>query len=100
MRARSRRRWSGLWRPRRRGVPGRALTCVEIVELLTDYLEGALEPARREAVETHLAGCTHCSLYLHQLRSAISAVGGLEQPALPEESRAALVEAFRTFSRS
>jgi anti-sigma factor RsiW len=47
------------------------LTCREFVEILTDYLDGALEPAERADVERHLVICRGCSNYTEQMRSTI-----------------------------
>ena len=52
--------------PRRRSV-----ICQELTELVTDYLEGALEPGLVRAIERHLAGCPHCTEYVAQVRRSI-----------------------------
>src|ERR1700722_6340618 len=56
--------------PRRRD-----LVCQQAVELVTDYLENALDRAGRRRFEKHLAGCPHCTEYLAQMRGAISLAG-------------------------
>ena len=43
------------------------MTCQELVELVTDYLEGALSPARRQALEAHLGECADCLRYVGQM---------------------------------
>jgi anti-sigma factor RsiW len=53
----------------------RALVCRQAVELLTDYLEGALSARDRARLEAHLADCPHCSEYLAQLRATIASAG-------------------------
>jgi anti-sigma factor RsiW len=53
----------------------RALVCRQAVELLTDYLEGALAPRDRARLEAHLADCPHCTEYLAQLRATIASAG-------------------------
>jgi len=55
------------------------LACIEMVELITDYLEGALPRAQRKRFEAHLAGCEHCSEYLAQMRATIAATGRLRE---------------------
>jgi len=56
-----------------------------MVELITDYLEGALPRAQRKRFEAHLAGCEHCSEYLAQMRATIAATGRLrEQDLTPQ----------------
>ncbi len=63
--------------------------CQEIVELITDYLEGALPRAQRRRFEAHLAGCEHCTEYLSQMRRTIELTGRLQAadltPAMREE---------------
>ena len=81
------------------------LRCVEIVELLGDYVEGALPPTRTAQVEAHLAGCTGCAALLDQLRATVTLLGGLGaaapdavRDALPDDVQAALVEHFRALT--
>jgi anti-sigma factor RsiW len=79
-----------------RSEPGGAgLTCQELVELVTDYLEGALSPDDRHRFETHLEGCAGCRAYLEQTRGTILAVGGVAAPDLDPVMRERLVDAFR-----
>ncbi|HEX4465897.1 MAG TPA: zf-HC2 domain-containing protein [Solirubrobacteraceae bacterium] len=65
------------------------LVCQEVVELVTDYLEGRLSRAQRKRFEAHLAGCEHCSEYLEQMRITIRLTGRLESgdlaPAVRDE---------------
>ncbi len=65
------------------------LACRQVVELITDYLEGALPRAQRRRLDAHLAGCEHCSEYLEQMRATIRLTGRLEPqdltPAMREE---------------
>ncbi|NUR76263.1 MAG: zf-HC2 domain-containing protein [Thermoleophilia bacterium] len=71
------------------------LTCAQLVELVSDYIEGALAPAEKTRVEEHLAGCTGCSIYLEQLRATIELTGRLRPEDVPDEAAAALLTAFR-----
>ena len=71
------------------------LSCRELVELVTDYFEGALAPAERARFEQHLAACSGCTRYVEQLRATVSTVGRLEPDAVPPDAEAALLEAFR-----
>jgi anti-sigma factor RsiW len=73
----------------------REITCREVVELVTDYLEGALPADRRVLFEEHLAGCEGCLTYLDQMRSTLRAVGTLTEELLPPGARDALLRAFR-----
>jgi anti-sigma factor RsiW len=72
----------------------RDLACQEVVELVTDHLEGALPPGVREAFERHLAACGNCAAYLDQMRRTIAAAGRLREDELPVPVRDALVQAF------
>ena len=78
-------------------MPATELTCQELVELVTDYLEGALTPAQRARFDDHLAGCRGCRAYLGQARRTIELSGRLTEDDLPEETRARLLRAFRTW---
>ena len=53
------------------------LSCRELVELVTDYLEGTLDPARLAALDAHLAGCDGCGTYVEQMRQTVAALRGL-----------------------
>jgi anti-sigma factor RsiW len=75
------------------------LHCRELVELVTDYLEGALPGPDRERFERHLAGCRGCDTYLAQMRHVIRATGRLREEDLPGEVRARLLQAFRDWKR-
>lgn len=71
------------------------LVCQQAVELVTDYLEGALSRRERRRLETHLAGCEHCSEYLDQIRATIRATGRVVPENLSPEAQEGLVELFR-----
>jgi anti-sigma factor (TIGR02949 family) len=79
--------------------PVREISCQEIVELVTDYLEDALPRDERKAFEAHLAGCPNCTNYLDQLRQAIRLSGRLTEEALEPELREKILEAFADFRR-
>ncbi len=55
------------------------VTCRDLVEQVTDYLESALETADRQRIEEHLAGCAGCSGYLHQLRTTVAVLRTLDR---------------------
>src|SRR5688500_8470295 len=55
------------------------LTCKEVVELATEYLEGILPPVSRARFEAHLGGCPGCRIYLDQLRKTIRVLGSLRE---------------------
>ncbi len=72
---------------------------MEIVRIVSDYVEGALPASEREAVELHLNLCDGCTDYLHQLRLAIALTGELPADALSPELEEELCAAFRSFPR-
>ncbi len=74
---------------------GREMTCKELVELVTDYLEGSLRGRRRRRFEAHLAGCDGCTRHLAQMEATIRATGRLTEEQVTEEQRTALLGAFR-----
>ena len=76
-------------------TPGLAVHCQEIVERVTDYLEGALDADTTAEVEAHLGLCDGCDIYLAQMRSTISALGRVPVDTLSEAAQAELVHAFR-----
>ena len=78
----------------------RDLTCAEIVELITDYLEGGLPAAARERFEEHIAYCVSCLGYLHQMRQTIAVVGRLREEDLSPELQQGLLQAFRDWGGS
>jgi anti-sigma factor RsiW len=72
------------------------LDCAQFVELVTAYLDDALEPADRQRVLDHLDLCDGCSTYLEQIRATVRAVGDLPAPGgLPDAGRDRLLQAFR-----
>ena len=72
-----------------------ALSCQELTELVTDYLEGALPPAERARFEEHLAECGNCEIYLEQIRATIRITGTLSPDTLLAEAEEAFLHAFR-----
>ncbi len=73
----------------------RDLVCQQVVELVTDYLEGTLSRAARRRFEAHLAGCPHCTEYLAQMRATISLTGRLTPEDLTPQMREDLAEVYR-----
>ena len=72
-----------------------ALTCHEVIELLSNYIEGALPADERRRVDEHLALCDGCTTYLEQMRDAIRLSGMVTEEQVPEDDKAALLAAFR-----
>ncbi|MGA3363233.1 MAG: zf-HC2 domain-containing protein [Solirubrobacteraceae bacterium] len=71
------------------------IVCQEVVELVSDYLEGALSRGQRRRFERHLAGCPHCSEYLAQMRETIRLTGRLVPDDLSPQMREEFGELFR-----
>ena len=77
---------------------GGEITCVEMVELVTDYLEGALPRRLRARFERHLAGCDGCTTYLDQMRLTLRTLGSLTEDSITPDARDALLHAFRDWN--
>jgi anti-sigma factor RsiW len=73
------------------------MTCRQVVELMTDYLEGALSAIDRARFEEHIAGCDGCTAYLAQLRMARRIMGKLADEPVPAAVEKELLEAFRSW---
>ena len=77
--------------------PGTTVTCAELVELVTDYLEGVLDEEMSEEIEAHLALCPGCAVYLEQMRTTIDLLGHVPVSSLSAPARDELMAAFRDF---
>ena len=73
----------------------REIVCQQAVELVTDYLEGALSRTDRRRFEKHLAGCPHCTEYLAQMRETIRLAGRITTEDLTPGMRADLTDVYR-----
>jgi anti-sigma factor RsiW len=71
------------------------LSCQELVELVTDYLEGVLPEAERSRFEDHLATCDGCRTYVDQMRTTLRITGELSPSSLSAEAEESLLQAFR-----
>jgi anti-sigma factor RsiW len=71
------------------------LNCDEFVELVTAYLDGALDPDTEERFVAHLAECDGCDRYLAQIRATMDALGELPPESLSHDARDRLLTAFR-----
>ena len=76
------------------------LACTEEVEVMTDYLEGALPPAEVERLEAHLENCPGCTEYLEQMWTLAGGLGGLREDSIPAGMRDELLGAFRELRRN
>jgi anti-sigma factor RsiW len=72
----------------------RDIACRELVELLTEYLDGALPPDEKAAVDAHLDGCDACQTYLDQIRATIAALGSVPVETLSDSACDTLLAAF------
>jgi anti-sigma factor RsiW len=80
-------------------MTARAMTCQELVELVTDYLEDALPDEDRVRFDAHLALCPGCVTYLEQMRQTIQLAGLLTEDSLSPAARDELLAIFRTWKQ-
>jgi anti-sigma factor RsiW len=73
----------------------RDIVCQQAVELVTDYLEGALSRRDRRRFEAHLRACPNCSTYLEQMRRTIQIAGAIEPEELTPAARQDLIDLYR-----
>jgi hypothetical protein len=76
------------------------VSCTEVAERVTDYLERSLPPDEAALVEQHLNCCEGCLWYVDQIRTTIETVGRIEPEEVPPQVRAQLLTAFRHRTRS
>jgi anti-sigma factor RsiW len=77
----------------------RTLTCRQLTEVLTDYLEGVMLPEDRAALEAHLALCEGCANYVTQMRQTIAATHALRPEHVEATAPDDLLAAFRAWKR-
>jgi anti-sigma factor RsiW len=75
----------------------RELTCAEVVELVTSYLDDVLSARDRERFEEHLVFCDGCDNYLEQMRRTVQLTGRLREGDIPPALRERLLETFRSW---
>jgi anti-sigma factor RsiW len=75
------------------------LECTHVVEIVTDYLEGALPAPEARRVEAHLETCPGCTEYVEQMRTLEGSLGGLSEDSIPAETRDELIAAFADFRK-
>ena len=71
------------------------MDCNELVELVTAYLDGSLDPDTRARFDVHLLECDGCANYLQQFRSTVDTLGMVDDETLDPSFRDRLLEAFR-----
>ena len=75
------------------------ITCKELVELVTEYLDDRMPAAQRLRFEEHIAFCSPCGVYLEQMRQTIAVAGALREDDLDQQSRDAMLNVFKDFRR-
>ena len=76
------------------------MNCSELVELVTDYLEGSMSVDERARFDEHVSGCDGCTTYLEQFRITIRLTGMLSEDQVAPDAREALLGAFRDWRAS
>jgi hypothetical protein len=76
------------------------LTCREVVELVTDYLEAGLSSEDRTRFELHLVYCDGCRTYVRQLKQVLATTGKLTEESMPPDMRDSLLRAFRSWKKA
>ena len=77
--------------------PGMTIECRQLVELVTDYLEGVLDAPTRAELEAHLQLCDACAEYVRQMQVTMQMVGTVPLESLSTDTRTGLLTAFRDF---
>lgn len=75
------------------------MSCKELVELITEYLEGMLPEPERARFERHLAQCDGCQTYIEQMRQMIGALGKIEERSIPPEVLEKFLLVFRNWKK-
>jgi anti-sigma factor RsiW len=71
------------------------MTCKQLVELVTDYLEGRLPPGDLARLEEHIARCDGCTIYIEQMRVTLKALGRIPEETVSVAAREELIATFR-----
>lgn len=71
------------------------MDCNELVELVTAYLDGSLDPDTRERFDVHLLECDGCENYLQQFRATVQTLGAIGDDDIEPAFRSRLMDAFR-----
>lgn len=76
-----------------------ALTCKEFIQLVTEYLEGALPPGEKSRFDAHLSVCPGCQAYFEQIRLTILWTGGVTEEQISPAAQDELLHAFREWKK-
>lgn len=74
-------------------------SCREMLEHLSEYLDGELDSASCAEIESHMRGCEPCVAFLRSLRATVAHVASLPKPALSDEAKRACLEAYERYRR-
>ena len=77
----------------------RSITCKDLTEVLTEYLEGTMAPEDRAVLEAHLLLCEGCATYVEQMRQVLRTVHALQVDEVEATAPDSLLEAFRAWKR-
>lgn len=80
--------------------PGMTISCQDVVELVSDYLEGLVDDATRVEIEAHLELCPGCDAYLRQMDATIRTLGYVPLDTLSDAAKEDLTAAFRIIGRA
>jgi anti-sigma factor RsiW len=69
-------------------------SCLELLERLSEYLDGETDPAVSREIESHMADCEPCVAFLRSLRRTVAEIGSVPQPRLPDDVKRACTEAY------
>ncbi len=76
------------------------MRCVDVTELVTDYVEGRMSLRDRLKFQLHLGACGHCRAYLAQMRATVQVLGRVAPPPMRADVRSELERRFRNWSRN
>jgi anti-sigma factor RsiW len=74
------------------------MTCAELVELVTEYLEDSLSAGKQERIRRHLLECDGCAAHLEQMRAVVHVAGALDPEELSEPAEQQLMAVFRSWA--
>jgi anti-sigma factor RsiW len=74
------------------------MSCQQVVELVTEYFEGALSDEDLQRFEQHIQDCVWCARYLEQMRVTITTVGQIDEESISTDAKDALLHAFRDWN--
>ncbi len=76
-------------------TPKDDLPCRDLVEMVSDYLEGTFDPETEARIRTHLTWCDACSDYVEQIRAITDLSSRLRDDDVPQRLRREILSAFR-----